>query len=291
MKVLVTGANGFVGTHLVRLLTAEAHEVITLKGPEVEGGVDIRSLEAVQAAVAAAKPDGVIHLAGFASVAKSHQQPVEAFGVTALGTVSLLEAVRREAPTARVLLVGSGEVYGRVPEGTRAQESTTHLVPTSPYGVAKVSCEIAGQQYARSYGLQVVLARPFNHLGIGQHPTFFLPSFAAQVKSNAAVIEVGDLTPVRDFSHVDDVVRAYVTLLESGGVGEAYNVCSGEHATIRSVLDEVLAVSGSKAEVKVDAARLRPVEIPWLVGDPSRLQSLGWKARKTWRDAVKDVLQ
>lgn len=289
MKVLVTGANGFVGRHLTTFFESAGHQVVPMKGPD-EGGPDIRELDAMAAQVKRSAPDAVVHLAGFASVAKSHQAPVEAFSVTALGTVSVLEAVKREAPKATVLAVGSGEVYGRVAQGQRAAESTA-LLPTSPYGAAKVALEVAAQQYVRGYGLKVIVARPFNHLGLGQHPTFFLPSFAAQVKAKATVIEVGDLTPVRDFSHVDDVVRAYLLLLERGVPGEAYNICSGEHATVRDVLDELLKRASSSAKVHVDPARLRPVEIPWLVGDPSKLEALGWSRQKSWRDAVEEVLR
>lgn len=294
MTVLVTGADGFVGTHLVRALRARGEVVEACGGPGGPGELDITSSQAVEARVVASRPDAVIHLAGISSVARSHQQVQETVSVNVLGAANLLEALRRHVPRARVLLIGSGEAYGAVSEGQRAKENDP-LQPLSPYAASKVAAEILGRQMAIAYGLQVVLVRPFNHLGAGQGSGFVVPSLARQLlelaeKRVEPVIAVGDLSPVRDFSHVLDVIEGYLLLLERGAPGEVYNLCSGEPRRIRDLLDELQRLLGTRAEVRVDPSRLRPVEIPWLVGDPGKVEALGWRPRRTVRDALEDVL-
>ncbi len=298
MRVLVTGADGFVGGHLLPALAARGHEPITAGGPGAQGtqlSFDLNDAEKVRAAVQQARPDGVIHLAGFSSVAKSHQSPATAFAVNTLGSVQLLSALRDLAPAARVVLVGSGEMYGPVPVGQAADERTP-LNPTNPYAASKAAAEQAGFQFFKSYGLKVVSARPFNHLGKGQQRHFVVPSFASQlveIKKGKAepVLKVGNLEPLRDFSHVDDVVEAYVLLLERGVAGEPYNVGSGSARSIRSVLDELMELAGVKAKVEVDPEKLRPAEIPSLAGSPAKLKALGWKPSRTVTQALRDVLE
>jgi GDP-4-dehydro-6-deoxy-D-mannose reductase len=298
MRTLVTGADGFVGTHLCAHLRAAGDEVVEVHGPHGAHPsalrMDLTDEAQVRAAVEEARPEGVIHLAGFSSVGQSHQAPGLALAVNALGTTYLLAALRATCPDARVLLISSGEVYGPVAPGTRASEDAP-LVPTSPYSASKVAAELVGQQFQRSYGLPVVIVRPFNHLGRGQSPTFAIPSFAAQVRAirqghAQPLLQVGNLEPVRDFSHVADVVEAYRLLLQRGQPGAAYNVCSGTGRTLRSVLEELLALAGVHASVVVDPARLRPADIPSLVGDASRLRALGWRPRRTVTDALREVL-
>ncbi|MBZ4371575.1 GDP-mannose 4,6-dehydratase [Corallococcus interemptor] len=300
MRVLVTGADGFVGRHACAALRAAGDEVVEVHGPRGEGisstalHFDIADEAKVKAAVSEVKPDAVLHLAGFSSVAKSHQNPARVFAVNTMGVVHLLTALRESAPKARVLLVGSGEVYGPVAEGTRAEESHRH-VPLSPYAASKSAGELAGEQFFRSYGMEVILARPFNHLGAGQDPTFVVPSFAAQIRAIALgtvdpVLRTGNLDAIRDFSHVKDVVDAYRLLLLQGEAGQAYNVGSGEGRTIRSLLEEMLHLSGVQARIELDPARLRPSDIPSLVADPGKLRALGWAPRLTVADALRDVL-
>ncbi|MBN9687015.1 MULTISPECIES: GDP-mannose 4,6-dehydratase [unclassified Corallococcus] len=300
MRVLVTGADGFVGRHACAALRAAGDEVVEVHGPRGEGisstalHFDIADEAKVKAAVSEVKPDSVLHLAGFSSVAKSHQNPARVFAVNTMGVVHLLTALRESAPKARVLLVGSGEVYGPVAEGTRAAESHPH-VPLSPYAASKSAGELAGEQFFRSYGMEVILARPFNHLGAGQDPTFVVPSFAAQIRAIALgtvdpVLRTGNLDAIRDFSHVKDVVDAYRLLLLKGEAGQAYNVGSGEGRTIRSLLEEMLQLSGVQARIELDPARLRPSDIPSLVADTGKLRALGWAPRLTVADALRDVL-
>jgi GDP-4-dehydro-6-deoxy-D-mannose reductase len=262
-------------------------------GPDGPHALDVTDGEAVLRRIREAQPNGIIHLAGVSSVAWSHVNPAKTFFVNTLGAVNLLQAVREIVPATRLLLIGSGEMYGRVPEERRACEED-ELNPLSPYAASKCAAEEAARQYAGSYGVQVVCARPFNHLGTGQAPQFVVPSFARQIADvkrgrRAALIEVGDLTPVRDFLHVDDVIRGYRLLLERGDPGKAYNLCSGEPLSVRSLLEELLEVAGVQLEIRVDSTRLRPVEIPWLVGDASRIRALGWHPLRTVHEALAEA--
>jgi GDP-4-dehydro-6-deoxy-D-mannose reductase len=300
MRILVTGADGFAGRHLCELLRAAGDEVVEAHGPRATGvssdalSIDIVDEAAVRAAVERAQPEGVIHLAAFSSVVRSHGNPGRAFAVNSLGTVNLLAAVRESAPKARVLLVSSGEVYGAVPGGARATEEQLP-VPLSPFASSKWAAELSGQQFHRSYGLQVVVARPFSHLGEGQNPMLVVPSIAAQLRAIQQrkadpVLRIGNLEAVRDFCHVRDVVAAYRLLLTAGAVGQTYNVCSGMGRTIRAVMEEMVALSGLSVLVEQDPALLRPADIPSLVGAPHKLLALGWEPKHTVTDALREVL-
>jgi GDP-4-dehydro-6-deoxy-D-mannose reductase len=294
VKVLVTGADGFVGNHLVRALRDRGDSVDPCGGPGGLLGLELTDGAAVSARVEQSRPDAVIHLAGVSSVARSHEDPGGTVAVNVLGSVHLLEAVRRHAPNARILLVGTGEAYGRLEPGERAEE-THPLRPLSPYAASKVAVEVLANQMAAAHRIAVVYVRAFNHLGPGQSSGFVVPSFAQQLleiaRGRAApIVSVGDLSPVRDFSHVLDVVDAYLLLLDQGAPGQAYNVCSGDGRSIRTILDELQSLAGTKAEVRIDPERLRPVEIPWLVGNPTRLETLGWKRKRTPGLALKELV-
>jgi GDP-4-dehydro-6-deoxy-D-mannose reductase len=301
MRVLVTGADGFVGPHLCRALEAGGDSAVPVHGPRPSVGaaaaathLDVRDANAVRELFTRVKPDAVVHLAGVSSVAFSHGEPAETFAVNALGTLNVCVAARELGPGTRLLVISSGEVYGSRSSTEPAAESAA-LQPTSPYAASKVAAETVGLQFARAYGLHVVCARPFNHLGAGQAPSFAIPSFARQLAKARATrdrvrLSVGNLEPVRDFSHVDDVVQGYRLLLERGVPGDVYNVCSGHGRSIRSILDELVTLARVAADIVVDPAKLRPADIPSLVGDPARLKGLGWTPRRTVRDALAEVL-
>jgi GDP-4-dehydro-6-deoxy-D-mannose reductase len=296
MRVLVTGADGFVGPWLVSELHASGHSTVLAKGPQsATAPLDVSDATGVARVVREASADAIVHLAGQSSVAASHQDPALSFRVNAAGTLNLLQAVRLHSPQARLLLIGSGEVYGTLPPGTQAREESP-LEPSSPYASAKVAAEVLGLQFGRSYGLDVVSARPFNHLGRGQSPGFVVPSFAAQLRrirhgEQEPRLRVGNLEPVRDFSHVKDVVAGYRLLLERAVAGQAYNVCSGQGLTIRAILDALIELAGVQVTVEVDPSRYRPSDAPYLVGSPARLEALGWTRRLSIEDALRDVLQ
>jgi GDP-4-dehydro-6-deoxy-D-mannose reductase len=303
MRVLVTGADGFVGRHLCTFLHESGDVVVPLAGrvdpsaPQLDAPtVDVRDAEAIREAITRARPEAIVHLAGIASVAVSHAQPAMAFEVNALGTLNVCVAARALESDVRLVLVSSGEVYGATATSVPATEQTP-LAPTSPYAASKVAAETIGFQFARSYGMHVICARPFSHLGAGQAPTFAIPSFAKQLEDArrsgqpAATLAVGNLEAIRDFSHVRDVVAGYRLLIERGISGEAYNICSGVGRTIRSVLDELIERADMNVEVHVDPSKLRPADIPSQIGNAAKLHALGWKPRWTVGDALADVLR
>jgi GDP-4-dehydro-6-deoxy-D-mannose reductase len=294
MKVFVTGGDGFVGKHLEAAFTAAGHTVTPVGGPHAPGGIDIENVSQIAEALRDALPDAIVHLAAVSSVSRSHQHPREAMAVNAVGTTALLEAMRLVCADARLLVVSSGEVYGRAAARGPLPEDAP-LEPLSPYAASKVAAEAVAFQYHRSYGTHVVCARSFSHLGAGQSPSFAIPSFASQIAAirqgrASSTLLTGDMTPIRDFLHVADVVDAYEVLLEKGVPGTAYNVASGVGRSLQSLLDQLLDLSGVQAHIEVDPARLRPVEIPVLVGNAWRLRGLGWLPSRTVEQALRDVL-
>ncbi len=285
MRVLITGSNGFVGPHAAAALQRAGAQVLSYGGPGANPGVDVRDARAVAAMVKACEPDAVAHLAGWASVGESFRSPVECFGVNATGTLHVLEAIRRHAPRAKTLVVSSAEVYGSRPVGERVKESAP-VAPLSPYAVSKVAAEQLACEYHRAYALEVVVARSFNHVGPGQSTRFAIASFAEQIRQiaqgkKAAVLRVGNLDPVRDFSSVFDVADAYALLLREGAPGEVYNVCRGRGWSIREAIEQLLQHARVQARIEVDPERVRPADIPWLVGNPEKLTALGWSPERS----------
>lgn len=294
MRVLITGAGGFVGPHLRRALEragAEVHGAGVLPG-ECEHQVDVTDLQAVRALLDLVRPTAVVHLAGLSSVAECAKHPMKAFQINAGGTLAVAQAIVSRKEACRLLCVSSGEVYGAAASAQPMPE-TLEPEPMNVYGASKRAAEVVARQH-RHLGLDVVIARPFNHIGPGQTPTFVLPSFAQQIsrvpRGAAVTLEVGNLSAVRDFSHVTDIVEGYRLLLEKGQAGEIYNLGSGVGRSIDELLKLLVARSGREVTVKVDPARLRPVEIPALVGDVSKLRALGWAPKHTVEEALGEIL-
>jgi GDP-4-dehydro-6-deoxy-D-mannose reductase len=308
VRVLVTGANGFVGQHLVReLIRQGGSEIVagSLDGipvAELTGGgvewvpLDVTSTESVRSAVRSCRPDRVFHLAGQSSVGQSFKAPLETWEINATGTLRLLEALRRECATPpRLLLVSSAEVYGGVPEAEQPIRESHPPRPLTPYGSSKGSAELCALQFGEMGAVDVVVARSFNHIGPGQDARFVLPSLARQLvrmrrEGAAPVLRVGNLGVRRDFLDVRDVVQAYLTLMERGEDRAVYNVCSGEGRSLLEIVEELVRLSGTGARIEEDPERFRPADIPALVGDPSRLRSLGWEPRYSMDRSLEDVL-
>ena len=302
-RVLVTGAGGFVGPHVVRALVAAGWRVrgaglgAPPPGTPLEHWLesDFADLAQARAAVAVAPLDAVVHLAGQSSAARSFEAPEETFRANVSGTWSLLEAVRLERPAARVLTVGTSEVYGPIAPGTRAIEDAP-FAPVSPYALSKAAAEEVARAYADAHGLDVVMARPFGHTGPGQTPRFVVPSFAQQVAAIEAgraepVLRVGNLDVTRDLSDVSDIVAGYLALLERGVRGRAYNLCRGEGANLRDVVAALAGMARVEVRIEVDPARLRPADTPWLVGDPARIaHDTGWRVERPLEGTLRDVL-
>ena len=296
-RILITGCTGFVGGYLVeqcrtRYPKAELFGLSEHSStPAGMNGVtllvaNITRPEDMQRAVTRARPDLVIHLAAQSSVAASWQDPLGTLQVNAGGTVHLLEALRSEQLSPRIVLVGSGEQYGMIrPEDNPIREECPFR-PANPYAVSKAAQDLYGYQYFVAYGLPILRARPFNHFGPRQASTFVIASFARQIALIEAgkaepVISVGNLQARRDFLPVEDVVAAYLAIAEQGQPGEAYNIGSGQARSIRSLLDLLLSFARVPLQLREDPARLRPVDVPLLEADTSRL-----RADTDWRPAV-----
>jgi GDP-4-dehydro-6-deoxy-D-mannose reductase len=242
------------------------------------------------------RPDRIVHLAARSSVADSLRDPWGTFAVNAGGTVSLLEAAAAAAPEARILIVGSAEAYGEVREDELPLTEDRPLMPLTPYGISKAAAEQVALFYGRTRGLDVVVARAFNHTGPGQEPTFVCSDFARQIARieagrGAAVMRVGDLTARRDFADVRDVVRAYGLILERGNPGEIYNVCSGKARSIGEILDILRGFADTSIAVEADPARGRSEDVPTLVGSFAKLETAaGWRPEIPLERTLKDLL-
>jgi GDP-4-dehydro-6-deoxy-D-mannose reductase len=306
-RVLVTGLGGFAGTHLHRALAARGAEVrgyglgappAAAGGPPLAGwrAGDVLDHEALGAAVADARPTHVVHLAGQASAALSYERPVETYRANAIGTWQVLDAVAAHAPRARVLVVGSGEVYGPQPEGSRVAEDAPFR-PVSPYALSKAAADALSDAFARTHGLAVIRTRSFGHTGPGQSPAFAIPSFARQIADieagrSAPVLRVGNLEVTRDLTDVRDVVEAYLTLLERGRPGAAYNVCRGEGRRLTQVVADMVARARATIRIELDPSRVRPADLPYLVGDPAAIaRDTGWSATIPLEQTLADVLE
>lgn len=302
-RVLVTGAAGFVGHHLVRELEAAGHAVATTDAvpagaPAAVGlpgyaQADLRDEEAMRALVRGARPDAVVHLAGVSFVPDGARDPSLALTVNIGGTWTLAEALAAEAPRARLLFVSTAQVYGTLPSPAPLREDSP-LRPLSLYAVTKAAGESLLLARHAAGTLDALVARPGNHTGPGQSPKFVAPAFARQVlaakRGEIPAIRVGNLDSVRSFADVRDVVRAYRLLLERGASGGVYNVASPANVRIGDLLDRLRALAGCAAPVEPDPALWRPTDsCPEL--DVSRLRAdTGWAPALTLDDTLRDLL-
>jgi GDP-4-dehydro-6-deoxy-D-mannose reductase len=283
MRTLVTGGDGFVGRHAIERLRLAGVETVTFSG-------DIRDAARCRTQVRDAQPDSILHLAAIASVADAWRNPEAVSDVNVEGTRNLLAAACEEAPDVRFLLVSSAEVYGAVPESEQPIDEDAPPQPTSPYAASKLEAE----RVAHAAPLDTVIARPFPHIGPGQDERFAIASFASQIaaieRGAEPVLRVGNLDARRDICDVRDVVEAYLALLTASGEA-TYNVCSGRAQRIGDVLDSLLALAEREIEVVPDPARLRPVDVPLLLGSPVRIErALGWTARRPLEQTLSDIL-
>jgi len=293
MKAVITGARGFVGHHLARHLRELDVEVASLDVGDARP-VDITDPDAVARRIAEESPDVVYHLAARSHVGESWADGDELTQVNVGGTRAVVESCAA-ARVGRVLVVGSAEQYGAVDPDSLPVDEHVECRPVSPYGKSKVAAEAVALEAHRRHGLAVVCTRAFNHTGPGQSPTFLVPGLAARIaaaeRGGSDEIALGNGDPVRDFSDVRDVVRAYVLLAERGEAGEVYNVCSGRGVRVGDLAARLIARSRRPLRVVTATDLVRAVDVPALVGDPTKLvAATGWQPEHDLEDTLGAVL-
>jgi GDP-4-dehydro-6-deoxy-D-mannose reductase len=292
VRSLITGGRGFVGTWLADHLREQGDEVVA-----IDYEVDVTDPVVLLEAVTAAAPDAIYHLAALTHVGDSWKDPLQVLQVNVIGTAALLAAARQCGTDPRVLVTSSAEVYGAVTDPSLMPlDELTPTAPLTPYAASKLAAEALIGQAFRGHGQEVIVVRPFNHIGPGQTPNFAVPALAKRIveadRRGDSSIAVGNLAARRDFTDVRDVVKAYRMLIESGTPGEVYNVCSGHDVAIEEIATTLLRLAGTSLEFKTDPALTRPVEVPVLRGDPTRLQhATGWKPEISLDQTLADVLQ
>lgn len=309
MQALITGIAGFAGSHLAEYLLRDTDcsvagtihrqdwRVSHLRDKVTLYRADLRDAAAVAEIVADIRPDLIFHLAAQSFVPISWQHPWTTFEQNVQGQVNVLQAVADQSLPAKVLVVGSNEEYGLIQADDLPIDEDTPLRPNSPYGVSKVAQDLMGWQYFHSYGMAVVRVRPFNHFGPRQGDRFVAPAFARQLAEAEAglrepVVQVGNLSTVRDFTDVRDVVRAYWLILTQGEPGQAYNIGSGVGRTIEELLHTLLDLSTKAINVEADPARLRPSDVPISICDNSRLRAAtGWWPEISFEQTLSDILE
>ena len=276
MKAFVTGGQGFVGPWLVEHLRDSGDDVV-VAGPDV----DVTDAEGLGRAMTGAQPDAVYHLAAQSSVGSSWSDAARTFEVNATGTLRVLGAAQECRSRPRVLLVSSAEVYGAVAPAQLPVGESEPFRPVTPYAASKAAAELLGLQAFLGTGLEVIRVRPFNHTGPGQSLQFVIPALAHQVieaaRTGATELRTGNLAVRRDLADVRDVVRAYRLLVERGCPGEVYNVCTGRSVEVEVLARRLLSLAGLDLRLQVDPSRVRPVDVPDMRGDASRLRAAtGW---------------
>lgn len=305
-KVLITGATGFVGKHLIEsLLKQPDTEVVgtyrSEPGPMPEGvkleKVDLHDQEATDKLIQTHQPTDVYHLAGLPSAAESFKTPAETITNNIVAEISVLEALRKhELIETKVLVVSTAEVYGFISSDDLPVDEETALRPVNPYAVSKIAQDYLGLQYRLSYRMNIVRVRPFNHIGPGQKDSFVISSFAKQIAEiergkSDPVLHVGNLEAKRDFTDVRDMVKAYQLAIDKGEKGDVYNIGSGVSRKIADMLNTMLTFSTTKVEIKPDPDRFRPIDVPEIVCDPKKFQQLtGWQPEVPFNQTLQDIL-
>lgn len=308
MRALITGINGFVGSHLAEYLLEHTDWQVagTVYGPEENIAhlrdslelypAELSELETVISILEQAKPDYVFHLAAQPLVSLSRRDPWGTLAVNIRLQLNILEAVVRLGSSAKILVVGSSEEYGLVRPDELPIKETNPLRPTSPYAVSKVAQDMLGLQYHLSHKLFTVRVRAFNHIGPRQRLGFVAPDFASQIVEAEAglrgpVIQVGNLEPQRDFGDVRDVVRGYHLLITQGEAGEVYNLGSEQAHSVREMLETLVAMANVSITVEQDPERVRPTDVPLIFGDCTKIrEQTGWRPRISFEQSLRDVL-
>jgi GDP-4-dehydro-6-deoxy-D-mannose reductase len=309
MRVLITGIAGFAGSYLAELLLSKGYSVFgTVEKGDVCKNVchlkkklkliecDLTNFASVKKVLQKVKPEEIYHLAGFSSVGGSFFNPFLVFQTNFYASLNLLECARLLKIDSKILLVASSDIYGKVKPNQIPIREETSLAPVSPYGTSKAGVDLLAYQYFCSYGLKTIRVRAFNHIGPRQNKGFVVPDFCFQIAKiekgmQKPVIKVGELSFIRDFTDVRDMVKGYYLLMKKGRAGEVYNLCSGKGYRIKFILDHLLSLSSKKIEVKKGVNQKRPTDIPILIGDNKKVKSkIGWLPKISIEKSLEDTL-
>lgn len=291
-RVFVTGGMGFVGSWLSSSLERDGR-CATFLAP---ADMDVRDSNAIRAAVRDAAPDYVVHLAAQSFVGDATQNPRATYDINFLGTLNLLDALAAEGFRGRMLYVGSADTYGRVGENDLPVVESHPLRPRNPYAVSKVAAEALCYQWSQTAAFEIVMVRPFNHIGPGQTDKFVVSDFAKQVMEiklgmREPVMSVGDIDVTRDFTDVRDVAAAYGLLLEHGQNGEIYNVCSGEERRVSDILQQLMDIAGIRASITQEPHRMRRAEQRRMCGSYAKLNAMaGWSPSIPLTDSLRAIV-
>jgi GDP-4-dehydro-6-deoxy-D-mannose reductase len=305
--VLVTGGTGFAGSHLVEALLAEGITphvttasnresfVTSLLPADHIHLVDLTDQTATFEVFARLQPTQIYHLAAFAIVGSSFAQGKEVLENNLKLQLNVMEAIKQYAPAARTLVVGSAMEYDTFNQASDSIDENHPLGPISPYAVSKVIQEMLGYSYGFSYKLDVVRARPFNHTGERQTADFAIPAFAQQIvaveRGELEHLSVGNLDAIRDFTDVKDVARAYLQLMATGKRGETYNIGSGQGHSMMNILEQLSQLSTASIRILQDPAKMRPLDVPSVVANISKISQLGWQPQITLQQTLQRVIE
>ncbi len=311
MRILITGVTGFAGGFLAETLLHQAG--VTLAGiarasrwtrhmhhlaDRVElHGVDLCDSVKIEALLRRFQPEQIYHLAGYAHVGRSFQEPQLTWKGNLDATLALYDAVHRWDGKPRILYISSGQIYGEPESPDQAFKEGSVLRPSSPYSASKAAADLTSYQYTRSPGLDIVRVRPFNHIGPRQSPDFAVAHFAQQIadierNGRPAFLETGNLSPLRDLTDVRDMVRAYIMIMEKGRTDEVYNAAAGEVHSMQSVLDRLLRLARVQVEVRQQAAQVRATDVSVIRADASKLRrEVGWLPAIPLDQTLADTLE
>lgn len=307
-RILITGGTGFAGSHLVAALKAAGEDTIAVTSfsgeapalPEFAGvsvhKLDMTDAQATTQLFAQLQPTHIYHLAAVAAVGKSFEQAAQILHNNTQLQLNVLEAVHTHVPSARMLVIGSAEEYGMSTSEAEIPISEDHpLRPVNPYGVSKVTQDLLAYAYTVSHQLNIVRVRPFNHIGSRQTADFAVPSFVQQIvaieRGQQRELHVGNLSGIRDFTDVSDMVRAYILLMEQGIIGDVYNVGSGVGTSMQQIIELLTASARTEIKIVTDSTRMRPLDIPRIIANNKKITVLGWKAQVPLKDSLQQVVE